>query len=109
MRIDPSEWTDYLAELSRQAEGYITAIEILSAELGDQTEVRRASLSELAFDPREGISVSVADAGGHTELLRHLIAGPRSLEVTDEPGVPAALMIEDDTGAKTLIRFSEPE
>ena len=88
------------------ARATITAIEILSDELGDQTEVRRAPLSELAFDPREGIAVSVADATGHTELLRHVIAAPRSLEVTDEPGVPAALMIEDDTGTKTLVRFS---
>ncbi len=108
MRIAPNEWTDYFAELTRQAEGYVTAIEILSKELGDQIEVRRAPLSEVAFDPREGIAVSVGDSTGHTEWLRHVIAAPRSVEATDEPGVPAALMIEDETGTKTLIRFSAP-
>jgi hypothetical protein len=106
MLIEPNRWTEYLAELSRHAEGYHTTIEVMSGELGDQTEARSVPLRELAFDPHEGISVSV---GGLTieepELLRHVIAGPRRLEITDEPGVPAALMIDAEDGVQTLIRL----
>ena len=50
MLIESSRWTDYFAELSRQAEGYDTRIEVLSGELGYQVEMRRAPLIELAFD-----------------------------------------------------------
>jgi hypothetical protein len=107
MLIDQSQWTYYFEELSRQAEGYDTAIEVMSGELGDQVEVRRARLLEIAFDPREGISISVG-SNGHDELLRHVVAGPRRVETTDEPGVPAALMLEDATGARTLVRLAAP-
>ncbi|HEX6020364.1 MAG TPA: DUF5335 family protein [Solirubrobacter sp.] len=109
MLIEKSRWGEYLAELTRQAEGYDAAIEILSEELGDQVEVRRAPLLELSFDPRDGIAVAIGESGGHSEVLRHTIARPTSLEATDEPGVPSALMIEDEEGTKTLVRFAAVE
>jgi hypothetical protein len=103
MLIEQTLWMQYFAELSRQAEGYDTTIEIMSPELGDQVEVRRAPLSELAFDPREGISVSVGDT------VRHVIGHPSRVEATDEPGVPSALQFEAEDGTKTLLRFAAPE
>ena len=109
MLIQPSRWGEYLAELSRQADGYDTAIEIMSEELGDQVEVRRAPLIELSFDPREGIAFAIGDPSGHIEVLRHTVARPMIVEVTDEPGVPSALLIEDEEGTKTLVRFAAPE
>jgi hypothetical protein len=106
MLIEPGRWPDYFAELSRHAEGYSVSIEILSVQLGDQVEARHAPLRELAFDPREGIAVSV---GGVTTdppvVLRHVIAAPTRVEITDEPGVPAALMIEAEDGVRTLLRL----
>ena len=109
MLIQPSRWGEYLAELSRQADGYNTAIEIMSDELGDQVEVRRAPLIEVSFDPRDGIAIAIGDPSGHLEVLRHTVARPTLLEATDEPGVPSALLIEDDEGTKTLVRFAAPE
>jgi hypothetical protein len=109
MLIERSRWGEYLAELSRHADGYDTAIEILSPELGDQVEVRRAPLLELSFDSRDGIAVAIGDPSRHLELLRHAVARPTRLEATDEPGVPSALLIEDDEGTKTLVRFAAPE
>jgi hypothetical protein len=106
MQIEPSRWAEYLAELSRQADGYDTAIEILSPELGDQVEVTSAPLIEISFEPREGIAVAIGDRAGHVEVLRHTIARPRLLEATDEPGVPGALLIEDDDGTRTLVRLA---
>jgi hypothetical protein len=109
MLIEPSRWTEYFAELSRQAMGYDTAVEVLSAELGDQVEVRRAPLIELVFDRREGFAVAVGDPAGRAEVLRHVIARPRRVEATDDPGVPAALMVEDEAGTRTLVRLAAPE
>ena len=109
MHIEQSQWNDYFAELTRQAQGYDASIEILSGELGYQVEVRRANLLELAFDAREGISISVGDGPtGQDEILRHVIAGPVAVETSDEPGVPGALMIEDANDARTLVRLAAP-
>jgi len=106
MLIEASRWTEYFAELSRQAEGYDTAIEIMSPELGDQIEVRRAPLRELTFEAREGIAVSVGERD--VEVLRHAIQRPTRVEATDEPGIPSALMVEEEDGTKTLLRFTDP-
>jgi hypothetical protein len=108
MTIEPIQWRAFLAELSRQAEGYQARVEILSEELGDQVEVHGAPLLEVTYDPREGIAVSVGDRAGHGELVRHVVSRPLQLEITDEPGVPAALMILDETGTRTLVRLSAP-
>lgn len=107
MLIEESRWTEYLQELTRQAEGYDVSVEVLDPELGDQIEIRHARLAELAYDPREGIAVSVSDAAGHTELLRHVVAQPVRLETTDEPGIPGSLLVEA-AGVKTLVRLTAP-
>ena len=109
MLIERSQRGEHLAELSRQAEGYDTAIEILSDELGYQVEVRRAPLNELSYEPREGIAVSIGDRDHHAELLRHVIARPTRVEATEEPGIPSALLIEDEEDTKTLVRFAPPD
>jgi hypothetical protein len=109
MLIEQSQWSEYLAELTRQAEGYDVSIEVLAPDLGDQVAVRLARLSALAFDPREGIAVAVSDPEGHDELLRHVVAQPTRLEATDEIGVPNTLLVEDAGGVKTLVRLLQPE
>lgn len=109
MMIEQRRWSEYLDELSRHAEGYPTTIEIMAAELGDQTEARDVPLRELAFDPREGIAVSVGGTTAeHPVILRHVIASPQSLEVTDEPGIPSALKVDAEDGTRTLIRLGAP-
>jgi hypothetical protein len=48
MLIEPSRWTDYFAELSRQAEGYDTRIEVLSGEVGFEDAAGTRTLVRLA-------------------------------------------------------------
>jgi hypothetical protein len=106
MLIEQHEWTDFLAELSRQVMGWEVAIEVMSDELGDQIEVSRAALNEVTFDPREGFAVAV---GEHAQLLRHVIARPERLEVTEEAGIPLALLVQEADGTRTLLRLMPPE
>lgn len=109
MLIEQTRWSEYLDELSRHAEGYPTTIEIMAAELGDQTEARDVPLRELAFDPHEGIAISVGGTTAeHPVILRHVIASPLSLEVTDEPGIPSAVKVDAEDGTRTLIRLGTP-
>lgn len=107
MLIEQSRWSEYLQELTRQADGYEVTVEVLDPDLGDQIQIRRARLSEIAYDPREGIAVAVSDPEGHEELLRHVISEPARLETTDEPGVPGSLLVET-AGVKTLVRLVAP-
>jgi hypothetical protein len=107
MLIEQARWHEYLDELSRHAEGYPTTVRVMTAELGDQVEARGVPLRELAFDPREGIAVSVGGTTSeHPVTLRHVVADPRRLEATDEPGVPSALLIEGEDGTRTLIELT---
>ncbi len=109
MQIELSRWSEYLAELSRQAEGYSASIEVMSDELGYQVEARNVPLSEITFDLREGISISVGSESPKSAVaLRHVIGSPRGVEVTDAPGVPSALMIDGDDGTRTLVRLAPP-
>ena len=109
MLIEQKRWSEYLSELGRHAEGYPTTIEVMTAELGDQTEAHGVPLRELAFDPHEGIAVSVGGTTpAHPVVLRHVIAAPETLEVTDEPGVPSALKVDAADGTRTLIRLGAP-
>ena len=109
MLIEQARWSEYLDELSRHAESYPASIEVMTDELGDQTEAHGVPLRELAFDPHEGIAVSVGGTTAeHPVILRHVIAHPQRLEVTDEPGVPSALMVHAEDGTRTLIRLGAP-
>jgi hypothetical protein len=42
-------------------------------------------------------------------VLRHAVVCPSRIDVTDEPGVPSAVMIEDAAGTRTLVRLAAPE
>ena len=106
MLIEPDTWTDFLAELSRHVTGWDVAIEVMSEGFGDQIEVSRAPLSEVAFDAREGVAIAVGDGG---QVLRHVIAQPVRLEATEDAGIPLALLVEDTEGTKTLLRLMPPE
>ena len=41
--------------------------------------------------------------------VRHVVAHPARVDITEEVGVPSALMIEDEDGTKTLLRLASPE
>jgi uncharacterized protein (DUF2267 family) len=109
MLIERADWADYLAELSRQAAGYTATIDVMTPELGLQTEARSVPLDELGFEQHEGIAIAVGDGtAAHPVTLRHAVADPIRLEATDEPGVPAALAVDGEDGTRTLIRLHPP-
>jgi hypothetical protein len=106
MLIEPSGWKQFLAELSRQVSGWDISVEVMSEELGDQIEISLAPLSEVTFDPREGVAIAVGY--GH-QVLRHVIAQPVRLDATEDAGIPLALHVEDAEGTRTLLRLLPPE
>lgn len=103
--IPQDEWVPFFDSFSRQHEGWLVSIEVFSAEIGAQVEVRDRPLGGIAAD-RDADTVSIflrAEPGSH---LAHVIAAPSRirLEETAE-GAHAALQVESAGGATTLVRF----
>lgn len=109
--IPKNEWREFFDRFSRQHEGWLVTLEILSAEIGAQVEER-----ELAF---EGI-VDESDENQGNEIMLMLGAKPDahithsindpvqvSLEQTGA-GADAALAIKSADGTTALLRFRSP-
>jgi hypothetical protein len=63
MLIEQSQWSEYLAELSRQAEGYDVSVEVLAPDLGDDASSGRPSPRPVNLQPVSGLSRY--QLGGH--------------------------------------------
>jgi hypothetical protein len=108
--IPRSEWVSFFNDFSNRHRGWLVTLEIMTADLGDQTEVRDL--------PLEGITAELNERGAdHIQIVAgrspdsHLsdtIPAPRrvwlkqSEQMTDE-----ALEIETE-GEKALLRFRTP-
>ena len=109
--IPREQWNNFFDSFSRQHEGWLATLELLTTDLGAQKEA-----NELAF---EGISLNSGNAApqaivinlarSSTDHVTHVVDHPRHvwLQRTDE-GADASLEIESDDDAKTLLRFRAP-
>jgi hypothetical protein len=111
-QLDSGRWADYFDSLAQQTEGMLATIELMSEQLGDQTDVERLPVQAISYDPKDDV-LAVAVGGRGTRypvVLRHFISSPKSISVQELPGPqPRAILVTDATGARTLIRLFEPE
>jgi len=109
--LERGEWAPYFDSLAPAIEGLPVTIEVMSEQIGDQTDVERLPLSTITFDSREEV-LEVAVGGRdrrYPVLLRHLISGPRSIAIEGaEERRPSAILITDAEGVRTLVRLFEP-
>jgi hypothetical protein len=105
------KWAEYFDSIAGSLDGVLVTIEVMSEELGDQTDVERLPLQTIGYDRRDDVlEVAVGGRGaGYPVVLRHFISSPRSISVEGPPqGRPRAILVEDASGARTLIRLFEP-
>ena len=104
------DWSSFFENFSRSHRGWLVTIEVLSDELGDQTEVRDLPLEGITAE-RVGSGQSGIQIVAGALLDQHLsntIEDPKRVwlkqsdELADE-----ALEIESDR-RRTLIRFRSP-
>jgi hypothetical protein len=107
-QLPAEQWVEYFDSITPRVEGLLVTIEVMSEELGDQTDVEQLPLRAIGYDRKDDV-LEVAVGGRGTRLpvvLRHLISGPQAISVEDSgPLNPSAILVEDASGVRTLIRL----
>ncbi|MFI4984595.1 MAG: DUF5335 family protein [Solirubrobacterales bacterium] len=104
-------WAEYFDAFARRSDGLLVTIEVMSEELGDQTDVERLPLQAIGYDPRDNV-LEVSVGGRSTRypvVLRHFIWSPQTISVEGaDRSSPRAILVTDASGVRTLIRLFEP-
>ena len=107
-QIPKSEWSLFLDRFSRQHEGWLVKLEILSSEIGAQVEETGLVLEGLTeeSDEAKGNTIIIMIGKEPDNHVTHSINHPTevSLEQTDE-GADVALSIKSADGATALLSF----
>ena len=109
--IPREEWAAFLEGFSRQHEGWLVTIEVLSEEIGAQVEAEAKPLegitAELKGSGRDSISIAVGP--NPSEHVTHNITAPTHVRIEQaENGAHLALQIESSGAATTLLRLRSP-
>jgi hypothetical protein len=101
------EWIRFFEEFSRRHAGWLTTVELLQPELGDQIQARDLPLMGIAVEPDEVAEDQITIMLGTSPSARisHTISKPSHvwLKQTDE-GADEALQIQS-FGGIALVRF----
>jgi hypothetical protein len=104
-------WVEYFDAFARRGDGLLVTIEVMSEELGDQTDVERLPLQAIGYDAKDDV-LEVSVGGRSTRypvVLRHFISSPQTISVEESgPLNPKAILVEEAGGTRTLIRLFEP-
>jgi hypothetical protein len=105
--IPREQWIRFFDEFSKNHEGWVVTLEVVSLDIGDQEEA--------AGLPLVGIS---ADVKAHEDRIDIIVGGRPDVDVTrfierpkhvwvKESGIPGdeAIEIESEDGIKTLLKF----
>ena len=106
--IPRAEWAEFLDTFSRQHEGWLVNVEVLSAEVGAQVEAEEKPLEGITAELRGGGGDSISITVGRTPAGRvtHNIQAPTHVRVEQaESGADMALQIESSGGTTTLVRL----
>jgi hypothetical protein len=109
--LDAERWLEYFESLAPDFGGLVVTIEIIDERIGDQTEVERLPLQAIGYDPKDNVmEIAVGGRGlRYPVLLRHFISRPQTISVEESgKAAPAAILVTDADGQRTLIRLFEP-
>ena len=108
--IPREQWNNFFDSFSRQHEGWLASLELMSSDLGAQEEANELSFEGISLnsekDQSEAIVINLARTPA--DHVTHMIDHPKHvwLQRTDE-GADASLEIEGEAD-KTLLRFRSP-
>ena|SRR5437660_1223762 len=109
--IPRPEWSSFFDSFSRQHEGWLATLEVFDSEVGAQEEAHELPLEgvSVASETEESESITISLGKTPDVHVSHTINQPAHvwLEQTSER-VNAALEIESQDKAKTLLRFRSP-
>jgi uncharacterized protein DUF5335 len=109
--IAKDEWGEFFDRFSRQHEGWLATLEILSPELGAQVEERELAFEGIVdeWDEIQGSEILIMFGAKPEDHITHSVGQPVqvNLEQTDE-GADVALAIKSADGTTVLLRFRSP-
>jgi len=109
--IARAEWAAFLDTFSRQHEGWLTTIEVVTSGLGVHREVRDKPLTGVIEDRKRGDAASITVSAGERpeDHVTHVIERPArvAMELTKQ-GAHKGLRIESENGEMTLVLFRAP-
>jgi hypothetical protein len=106
--IPRGAWRPYFDELSRRLGTMEATVEVVGADLGDQTLADHLVLTGLTYDDKDDVFVIGLDAPGPPpEDAEHLIEHPQRILVATglDPHMEMAIDIEDDRAHRTIVRL----
>lgn len=106
--IPRDEWKTFLETFSRQHEGWLVTLEVLSTEIGAQQEARDLPLKGITISSKgiEPETISISLGKTPEDHVTHTITNPsRIWLVQTSQGANAAVEIESLDEVKTLLRF----
>ena len=108
--LKKENWKTFLENLSRRRYEWMTEVEVLSPENGNQTLSNGLPLNGITIEisgQNTSIDVSVGQTVGNHQT--HMIRNPTRLAfLAGDPAHGDVLDIEEADGTKTLLRFTEP-
>jgi hypothetical protein len=109
--IPREDWVTILDSFSRQHEGWLVNVEVVTDGLGAHREIREKSLIGVSADlkSRGTDTISIITGDRSDDHVNHIINRPVrvALEETEE-GAHKGLRIDAENGQTTLLRFRSP-
>lgn len=108
--ISPPDWRGFTEDFSRNHTGWMINLDVLDSSIGAQRQLENWPLGGVTYEGDRGTSSLIVTArdprGNH---LSHPIQAPTRmwLEQRDD-GADMALVIESESGRKTLLQFRHP-
>ncbi len=105
--IPREEWTSFLDGFTRRHEMWRISVQLLTPDLGAQTQIDEMPLVGISADSKDGENAIAITAGeSPTGQITHFVQDPNRvlLEQSDE-GADRSIEIESGDGIKTLVSF----
>jgi len=104
------DWTGFFASLSKRRFEWLTKVEVLKSDLGDQVLTEGLPLNGITVEKRgDNITIDISVGENTDSFFTHLIKDPASVEFVAAFGSHGDIVnIEETDGTKTLIQFIEP-
>ena len=105
--IPRTEWLKFFDEFSKQHQGWVVTVEVLSPEMGDQEEADGLALVGISADAKDGENRIEIMVGGEPEAnLTRIIDNPKRVWVKQaEEEAHEAVEVEAEDGTKTILKF----
>ena len=105
--IPRAQWSRFFDDFSKQHEGWIVTLEVLSPDIGDQEEVTGLPLVGISADLKDRENPIEIMVGGRPEAhVTHIINSPQHVWLKQpEEAAHEAVEIEAADGTTTLVRF----